>query len=422
MAVPKVLVVEPPVPTTSGFTKVEHVQAVINDLDAGEFRRPAVLIERMLWNPRLRGVLNTRIGGAMAAEIRWEPARNTPNARRAAEGWRVDWDLAAPVPTRKQLAKWNLMLGLALGQRAPVVAKRSGRLIPVARPYWPGWARWDDLRKTYQVQTQAAEIDVPSLAVGGEIDPAESPWVVSEPFGPRSYREAIVHAAWESWLGRGRSWRDQQRASEKHGVGITKLKYPRGKGDDEEQQAVAEMAVRVRDMGRDGVVPLEQNAPNGEHASEDIEPFEFSGAGFAAIDSAMNACAVDMAILLLGHNLVVEVKGGSYAAASVGDYIRDDAKHDDAAAEWAWVGPQLVEVWAAWNYGDPDLAPRAVYVTDSPAVNKAAAETINQLSQSLDNLARHGVDVKSLCERFRLPLAVANRLQVQVPANGGEIQ
>lgn len=396
-----------------------QVRSVLRDLDAGSFRRPALLVERMLENPRFRGVVETRLNGLISSHVKWRPARNNRDARKAAAEFEEDWRYIAPGPVRKQLAESNLLLGVQFAQRV-LVQGPSGRFLPVVRPYWPGFAEWQDIERQYRLEQNGGKFAyVQSPALGGEVDPARSAWIVGEQFGAYSWRRALVRAAWRPWLGHEWAQRDQNRASEKHGIGIIKAKYPRGTGD-EHRAAIDKYVSRLRTMPSEGVIPLEQRG-DGE-ANFDVEPFEFNGSGFAAIDSAMNAAAVALAILLLGHNLTTEIKGGSFAAASVGDYIRDDVKTADAAAEAAWLSPQVSRVWALWNYDDPSLAPEPEYVTDSPAVNQAWAQMTASLAQAMGMLREHvpAVDLEALAEMARLPLRPESET-VQVPAEAAQV-
>ena len=420
---------EPMIPTATEYSTVGLVRSVINDLDNGDFMRPALLVERMLWNPRLRGVVDTRLDGLIATTVQWEPRRENPACQRAAKAMQEDWPRIAAGPVRKQMAKWGLFLGLSLGQRVPMVSVSTGRLMPVVRPYWTGFAIWDQLDRRYAIQVDGldgkgsiAYADSPTLT-GRGVDPAVSPWIVSEPFGANSWREALVHAAWRPWLGHEWAMRDQSRASEKHGIGVLKYFYDAiAEGDEAGAKALARFSAGLRNMGSEGRIPCQRGRSFAggppESAGYDVQPLEFSGTGFQAIADAMNACAIALAILWLGHNLTTEIKGGSFAAAGVADYIRDDKKNADAAGEWTWVEPQLAEPWALWNFGDPAVAPVARYVTDSPAVNQAAAQTYAQLANALDTLARHGVDTRALAERFRLPVTITGRTQGQVPGGG----
>src|SRR4051812_1733547 len=93
--------VEPTIPTTTEICTVEQVRAVINQHDAGRFRMSALFTERMLWNPRFRSTLNTRVSGLMAAELAFDAARETRDARRAARELTEDWPSMVTVPVRK---------------------------------------------------------------------------------------------------------------------------------------------------------------------------------------------------------------------------------------------------------------------------------------------------------------------------------
>ncbi len=420
--------VEPPIPTTTEFCTVEHVRSVITQLDQGNFRQPAILLERMLWNPRLRSVLETRLAGLISTEVRFEPSVLNRDGRRAAKEFTEDWPAIAASPMRKQMWGSSLFLGFGLGQRVPDTAP-SGRTIFKLRPYWPGFASWYWARKSYRIQTfnkgvtestspsvDRAAIDVFAPSTYDRVPPAdEQPWVIAEPFGVNSYRSGLIHAAWRPWFGHEWATRDQARSSEKSGIGIMKALYPRGTGD-EHKAALALWLKGLRTMGSEGVIPCEVRG-EGEPGFG-AEPFEFNGTGFQAISDTMNANAVALAILLLGHNLTTEIKGGgSYAAAGVADYIRDDKKYEDGDGEASYAQPQLAVPWAVANYGDPSLAPRFKYVTDSPAVNLQRAQMAYQVSLACAQLRANvpKVDLEALAEEFRLPM-LAEGVTVPVAA------
>jgi hypothetical protein len=417
--------VEPPVPVTTEFATVDQVRHVLNQHDAGRFRMSALLYERMLWNSRFSSVMRTRLSGFVSAQVTFDPVRNNRDARRAAREFAEDWPAMVTTPVRKQYRRWALGLGVAFGQRALELSPTSGRQIFRLRPYWAGFCNWYWAEGGYRIQTYDAgvvdtaspglkDVGAPSPTMTGLINPSQQPWVIDEPNGANSWREGIIHAAWRPWLGHEWSSRDQARASEKHGIGAIKAKYPRGEGD-QHKAAVQKYNDGLRTMGSEGVIPCEQRE---DGPGFDAEPFEFNGSGFQAISDTMNANAVALAILLLGHNLTTEIKGGgSYAAAGVGEYIRDDIKHDDAACEWAVFGPQLARPYCMVNYGDPDLAPIARYITDSTAQNRAIAQMFQAIAQAIQLLRVNvpSFDVDAFCERWRIPLLAKGAVQVPPP-------
>lgn len=420
---------EPPIPNATEFSTVDQVRSVLSQHKMGQFRLSALLFERMLENARFRSVFNTRLAGLLSAEVRFDPARENRDARRAAREFAEDWAEMVSASTRKQIRKWSLGLGVSFAQRALHSGSSSGRQIFKVRPYWAGFANWYWAESGYRIQTyDAGVVDAPSPGLedihgrvaapsplqSGLINPSEQAWIIDEPNGANSWREGLITAAWRPWLGHEWATRDQARASEKHGIGILKAKYPYGKGD-EYEKALNRWLAGLR-IGAEGTIPCQQRG-DGE-PSFDVEPFEFNGSGFQAISDTMNANAVALAILLLGHNLTTEIKGGgSYAAAGVGEYIRDDIKHDDAASEWAMFGPQLARPYCLVNYQDPDLAPRARYVTNSAAVNLAMAQMFAAISTAIQTLRINvpAFDVDAFCEQWNIPQTARGAVQVPLP-------
>lgn len=429
------LYVEPPIPTTTEFSTVDQVRSVIDQHSAGRFRMSALLAERMAMNPRLRGVLNTRLAGFVATTVEFRPVRENRDARRAAREFGEDWPSMVSTPVRKQLRKSSLMLGVSAAQRAAQLSPTTGRQIFKVWPYWAGFLTWYWAEGGYRIQTyDAGVVDVRSPGqreVGVKspmqelINPSKQPWIIDEPNGPNSWREGMIAAAWRPWLGHEWASRDQARASEKHGLGIFKAKYPTGKGT-EYKAAIDRFVNGLITLPSEGVVPLEQHGETTDGRQIpgfDVDTLEFNGSGFTAISDTMNSNAVALAILFLGHNLTTEIKGGgSYAAAGVGEYIRDDIKGDDTSSEWGCLGPQLARPYCLLNYGDPELAPIARYIVDSTAVNRAVAQMYQALAQAIQFLRLNAprFDVDAFCEQWRIPLLPKGQVQVppSAPAPG----
>lgn len=394
---------EPAIPVGTSYTKVQTVKEIIRQLDSGAIYEAALLVEQMLWNPRMRGVLETRLNGLMSTAIRWEPGRDSPAGRLACKAIAEDWPQIADQPTRKQLHEWGLMLGVCPAQKVWFRSGSSGREIPRLQVYHPQWLYWDWSRRCYRIQTaDSGQLDAPSPSLTAGDDAAADAWVFHEPFGQHSWRRGLVHAAWYAWLGHEWAARDQARASEKLGIGIIKARFPLGTGKSEETRAFIR---GLRTVNSEGVVPCGETQDGRKY---DAEALEFSGNGYDMILRTKDSKAVDLAVLFLGHNLTTEAKGGSYAAANIGDLIRGDIKAFDAYAEAATYRRQVLAPWAARNFGDPELAPVPVYETDPPAVNLTAAQTLQQLSQAAASFATKNpdVDLPTLFDRFRVPRRV----------------
>lgn len=400
------------------YNQVGDVQSVVQAHDLGFFQLSSFLVEQMLQNPRLRGIVNTRLAGHLATAIRWEPGRENDAGRRAVKAIQDDWPLIISPPVRKQLAEWGLFQGVGFAQKHWYQSKRSGRLIPRVEVYHPAWTSWNWGPRLYQVWTQGGTqwVPSPSLKLPGEpwtlptVDiiasgsPVSNPlqWVVHEPFGQHSWRRGLIHSTWSPWLAHEYARTDMTRASEKLGLAMLKLKYPKVEKD---AASLIQLMSALRNLRSNGVIPVEQRQ---DGLNFDVEALEYGGTGYDIIHRTKDSNATDLAVLWLGHNLTTEAKGGSYAAANVGDLIRGDIKTDDASAENATLSDQVIGDWAQLNFGDRELAPRAVYETDPPALNLTAAQTLQAVSLAVSQLANSriadGIDYEALMNRFRIPV------------------
>jgi hypothetical protein len=420
---------EPAIQIAPSFATVGDCSAVITVLDFGQFQLASWLIEQQRWNPRMRGVQNTRWDGLIGTEIRWEPGRNNALARRAARDIVEDWPLIATAATRKQLSGWGLDLGVGFAQKHWYESPTSGRAIPRLEVYHPQWAVWDWGSRSYRIFTMDgwAVVPSPSLMVPGQAWQPMSPpggnyfadslrrWVVHEPFGQHSWRHGFVHSSWDPWLRNTWGNRDLARGSEKLGIGIVKVKYPKSS----DKTALNALIGGVRSIGSEGVLPVEVYPENGPNASYDVAPFEWSGNGVDWVTRSREASASELAILYLGHNTTAETKGASVgASAQVGNLIRGDIRISDCMNEQATIYLQVIRDWAEVNYGDPGVAPIPVYVTDPPGENQAAAQTLLNVSLALGNFDKSvkGIDKTQLLNRFRVPMAVGGVVDVPPPA------
>jgi len=414
---------EPPITIAPDFQTVDAIKGVITTLDYGQFMYAAWLIEQMWWNSRLRGITNTRMDGLVGTPIRWQPGRENRDARAAARDIVTDWPLIASTATRKQISKWGLNLGVCFAQMHWYKASGTRRQIPKLETYHPQWGSFDWSLRAYRVFTQNAGwviVPSPALSIPGEqwqppdgvgaqqMEPADR-WVVHEPFGQHSWRDGLVHSAWDPWFGLTLANRNMHRSSEKMGLGIAKVKYPKSV----DKTALNLLISKMRRLGREAVIPVEQYGPNttaGDDlpmANYDVEPFEWTQTGADIITRDRESCLSDLAILYLGHNTTAETKGASVgASAQVGNNIRGDIRVGDCYSEFATMYGGPVRAWAERNYGDPGNAPIPIYVTEDPSENTAASTTLFNVANAIDKLRQScpGIDFDELLNRFGVPL------------------
>ena len=138
-----------------------------------------------------------------------------------------------------------------------------------------------------------------------------------------------------------------------------------------------------------------------------IEPKNFTA--WQGFEHVLLHCDVSIAVELLGQASNAE-KGGSFAKAVALGTIRQDLLEADAAALAEVVRADILRPWAAFNFGDPELAPIPVWDATPPEDASALATTWQTAGDALAKLqsaaAAQGmeVDLDAFAARFGIPL------------------
>jgi hypothetical protein len=89
------------------------------------------------------------------------------------------------------------------------------------------------------------------------------------------------------------------------------------------------------------------------------------------------------------------VSGGSYAAASVHQAIRQDLIEADARTLSTCLREQVVRWWAEYNLGKAELAPWPEWETEPPQSVQGTAQALGAIAQAVGALKQIGVEVDS---------------------------
>ncbi len=419
---------EPPLFVTGRFKTVDECDIAATWAEFGRFRDPSWLIRQILKVPRVRGPFQTRMNALTGTDVQWLPGRDNKDGRRAAKAIVEDWPLIASPATRYQLSQWGLTLGAGFAQKHWYRSLSSLRSIPRLEVYDPQWAIWDsaldDRRGAYRIWTLDGWEIVPSPAQtvpgqkfvdSGLYAPADPRrWVAHEPYGKRSYEHGLIHALWASALGWTFADSDMSALCERQGLGGFLLKYPKttdGKGADGKPSPTSSLSMvqnALRKLGRKFVIPVEVYPANSQLASYGVETFEWSGVGFDIVKGTKESKALDLGVLILGHNTTVSsTTAGASAGANVGNLIRGDIRIGDWLNEGATIREQVLGDWAEANFGDRGVAPIGVPIADSPMANLPAAQTMLTLAQAVAIYRQQGMPddaIARLLTLFQVPI------------------
>jgi phage gp29-like protein len=368
---------------------IATVRTTIAQHEIGIFQHSSLLAERLERSPRIMAALGTRTRGMLGLPFSVLPAEtNRRRAESVAKRFEEAWPTIAPQGVIEELLRQRVLCGIGLAQ---VVWSTSSReWLPRLVPWHLTFARWVDNEQAYDVQTRDGRIWV------RRGDPR---WFILGP--DRGWMRGVVRCLSLEAEGRELAVRDWARWSEKHGLPITIVRVPASASETDKSRFLDNVAA----MGSESTI-LAPGARSKDEPGFDIDLKEVVDRGWQGFDKFIDVVATDVSIAITGHNLTTEVKGGSLAAAQVGDRVRYDYLEADVDDWQASSREQFIGDWAEFNAGDRSLAPWLFWNASPPEDTKTRSETHKTAGEALLLLRNAGVpvDVRAYAESFGIPM------------------
>lgn len=359
------------------------VRAAWHIASTGELRPAAGLVQALLGDERVRGVLEVRVRALLGLPLALEPA---PGGERAAETLEARWWDILPEPLLGDLLTWGLLLGVGLAH-VRWEEGEDGLLWPRLDLWNPGALRYGDAGPSVRD------------AMGRE-HLLDRNWFLYTPFGPkRPWEKGLWRSLGLPWLVKLDAIRYWARDNE---VGALRVATPSGPAGTTGQ----ELARLLSELGGDTGLVL----PEG-WTLEMLAPPE---GVWKSKQEAIQWANAAISVAILGQNLTTEVQEGSYAAAQVHEMVRRDILRADAEALATALREGILKPWAELNYGDPNLAPWPRWDPTPPADLQARAETLDRLANAVATLLQAGVplDLEALAQEYGLPLRKPEALRL----------
>jgi len=371
------------------WDRVTAVKTAIRNLEYGILDMAALVCDAMRRDDRVSGCLDRRTQALPALPFQLEPGKGA-NADRVLQLLKDNFENIFPDGVLSELQTWGVMLGIGSGQLLWDI--RDDLWMPRLRIWHPRFLmwRWDTRMWHVNTEQQAA---VP-------ITPGDGQWVLfSLKALERSYMWGAMRNLYVPWLLRQWALRDWGRWSEVYGAPIRVATTPAAADEADKQRFITEMA----NLGTESVVRLPGSADPLQQFK--LELLEAKSTGSDGFDRLISKAETAIAVALLGQNLTTEVKGGSYSAAQVHETIRAEILQGDAQLLAKTLREQVLKPWAAYNFGDPELAPFLCWNTDPPEDKVSAGTALKNIGDGIKSLQQTGAkpDVDELMERFGIP-------------------
>lgn len=361
-----------PLTTIQTNWTVAQVRAALDEMVQGQFNASSQLVDACVGDDRVQATLGSRRGGLFGRDVVHEPANDSREAREVCDAWAADWPRIGPEPTLKELSTWTVMQGW---YGAPITWDTSGeRWIPKIQPWHPSFTFYLPNLFQYIACTQDG-LQVMTEGTGR--------WFMHTPNGAyRGWMSGAVRAVAQPWLIRNFAYRDWARYSERHGMPMIRAYVPAAGDPQQRERFVAS----VSNIGQETAIMLPQGVD--ETFSYDVDVLEASDQSWQAFPGLIDRCDMSIVLAILFQNLTTEVKEGSFAAARVHGDVRQGALATDNNAYKASIRTNLGRPYAAFNYGDPELAPYTCWevqpVEDREGTSRVFASFCNAVKMLSD--------------------------------------
>ncbi len=389
---PVVEYVDLPVNTVPNWS-VPSIQSAVAAHSVGMFTTSSLLYESMQADDRIQSALNGRIKAVTKCEVTMTPSTNGDQrkSKKVAKELELLWPDILPEQVLEQLLNWTIGEGFCLAEI--LWTSHDDKWLPSLKVWHPAFIYYDISVRQYVAITEEGPIYVM------ENDPK---WFLYTPFGSyRGWLRGAVRSCSIPWIVRQYALRDWARYSEVHGLPQKKVKYPAQAGSREK----AAFFSAVKRLGAETAFALpQQSGPDGQ--LWDVELLEASDRSWAGFQGLINQCDQNITLAIRGTNLTTQVSGGSKAAAQThraedSDYAESDAKKLSSA-----IRDQLFKLYAAYNYGDANLAPTPQFQAEQEEDIKSDAETLDTVADAVTKLEtqKWPIDRKLMAEKFGIIL------------------
>jgi phage gp29-like protein len=363
-----------PITTIQTDWTIDQVRNALNGHVTGMFDLSSQLIDAITGDDRVQATLGSRCGGLFGRPVQFTPANDSDAAKEVCTAWERAWPRIAPEAVLSEVSRWTIMGGW---YAAPLAWDTTGPdWIPTVQPWHPRYTFYLPQVFSYYATTQEGITP---------IEGGSGKWFLHTPHGGyRGWMRGAVRAVAQPWLIRNFAYRDWARYSERHGMPMIRAYVPAAGDPTHRDRFVASLQT----IGQETVVMLPQGVD--EAFSYDVDVMEASDQSWQAFPGLIDRCDMSIVLALLYQNLTTEVKEGSFAAARVHGDVRQSALASDNSGFHTSIRFNLARPFAAFNYGDPELAPWTRWDVEPVEDRKAQADVFNTFCSALKSLKESG--------------------------------
>lgn len=384
---------------------VGQIEAALSAHAEGMFTGSGLLIDALLSDDRIHSSIGARIGALIGLDTIYKAADEDTDGTVLA-AWKKAWPACyAPPEQGDQTDTIKRIAHLAGFAVAEIVWDTDVTpWQPYLKPWDPGLFYFDRSRRGLMALTETGPEPV---------TPGDGKWFVHAPNGIwRAWATGLLTPLALPWFLRLLARRDWARYSERHGMPLIRAYMP-AVADSEDKARFENDLVT---LGSEAVVTLPQGL-DGE--GFDVDLLEAASQSWEGFDRLIVRCENAITLAIQWQNLTTEVKEGSQAAARVHGDVKQTAVVLDNRAWSTDVRSQIARPFAAFNYGNGELAPHTSRDVTPLEDRVADLQALVSFANAIAALAGANVDfdVPTIAAAYRIRgLDTARRVAAAVLA------
>jgi len=369
-----------PLVTIQNTWTIEQARGALYAHAIGQFYSSAMLWDSIMGDDRVTATLNARDSALFGREARFRPADKSSAAKECCDAWQSWWPRLAGSSAFRWTQDYAIGMGFAHDQICWDTNQTNLDYAPTLHPWHPVFEYFDWDKRLFMAVGSEAVVPI----VGGN-----GKWFEHVPFGAyRGWMRGAIRPVTEPWLLRHFGFRDMARFGEVHG-NPTRVGHVPIVGDAVERQQF-ERAIACLGSDAAMIVPGGVDPKDGQGYSYEL--VEAKSTAWEVHPAQIDRCDMAIVLAILMVNLTTEVKGGSFAAASVAqDKELGGTQLDNQSWKYSLYN-QLARPFAYLNFGDANLAPWTSFDVKGQKEYEATGKRFYSFAQGFETLRRGGLE------------------------------
>ncbi len=375
------------------------LDALIGQLNNGQFQLSGLLGDGMKRDARIMGALEQRNSGLFGAPFKLMPSRvglkpedeDNEQAVAIRDEIQDQWEDMFPRCELEKLNAYGTMQGIGIAEKLWDTSTKPWTFtIDVRHPQFYLWL-WNT--GCYHLITlNRSLIRVPRRG---------TQFIVHTPYGYKNaFLDGRIRALVDPWMMSQWTQTDWARWCEVHGKPMIKAYTPASATPAQEAQYIREISKMNAETVIKGRVDQEGKK------QFDVELLEAASMGWKGFEAMLAWADGRKSEVICGQAASMDGQGGLNSQENPGSGVRDDIKMADNAKLCESLYIQALREYCEYNHGDADLAPRPDYEVVSPEDEEKKAKADQGIAQALVyfDQAKAPLDVRKFLEERGYPL------------------